>query len=241
MQFIVLDSKEEASAKAAEIVKEIIKNKPDAVLGLATGSTPLGLYGELIKAYKAGELDFSNVTTVNLDEYVGIGGDHDQSYRYFMDHNLFNHININKENTHVPHGDTKDPAAEAKRYEELLLSLPPQDVQILGVGQNGHIAFNEPAENLTLPTHVETLTDDTIEANSRFFQRKEDVPTKAITMGIRCIMRAKTIILIATGEAKQEAVKNLMNDYISANNPSSVLKLHDNAIIITDKAAYGDN
>ncbi|MFB0918224.1 MAG: glucosamine-6-phosphate deaminase [Clostridiaceae bacterium] len=240
MKFLVLETKEEVAVKAADIVSEVIKNNPKAVLGLATGSSPLGLYAELVKRYKAGELDFSGITSVNLDEYVGLSEDHDQSYRYFMNTNLLDLVNINKENTHVPHGNTDNPEEEARKYNELLESLPPQDIQVLGIGINGHIGFNEPSDNLVVPTHAENLTENTINANARFFEKVQDVPTKAITMGVGNIMRAKKIILIATGENKREAMRRLRDEYVSANNPSSVLKLHDDTIILMDRAAYGE-
>ncbi len=237
MKFNVLPSYEDISTYAAELVKQVVEEKNDAILGLATGSSPIGLYKELIKLNKEGEIDFKNVITVNLDEYIGLAGDHHQSYRYFMNDNLFNHVNIDKKNTYVPDGVAKDLNESAKKYEELVKSLGTIDVQILGIGANGHIGFNEPADELVLSTHVTDLTAETIKANARFFETEKDVPTEAITMGLGLIMQAKKIILIASGENKAEAIKALSDDMISTRIPATLLKFHPDVTILLDKEA----
>lgn len=237
MKFKIFETYEEASAYSAELLAEVIRTKRDAVLGLATGSSPEGMYKEIIRRYEAGDVDFSQVKSVNLDEYVGLTGDHDQSYRYFMDTHLFNHVNINKANTHVPQGVGQDLAALAKAYDELIENLGGIDVQVLGIGANGHIGFNEPEHELHLKTHVAELKPETIEANARFFESREDVPTKAVTMGIGAILSAKKIILIASGESKAEAVKALEDDFISTHVPATLLKLHADVTVVLDQEA----
>lgn len=219
------------SKRAARIMREQIEKKPDSVLGLATGSTPVGMYKELYDA------DFSRVITVNLDEYVGLDGTHDQSYRYFMDNNLFYHTNIKPENTHVPDGTSRDAESECKRYDELLEKFSPIDMQLLGLGQNGHIGFNEPGESFIPNTHVVELTESTIEANARFFESKSDVPRKAITMGVGAIMQAKCVLMLVSGENKADAVKAAFSGPITPRVPASILQLHPNVILVGDKAA----
>lgn len=237
MRLIIAKNYEELSKKAAEIIVEVINKKPNAVLGLATGSSPVGLYKEMIKMNKNGEIDFSKVTTVNLDEYLGLSGEHPQSYRYFMNEKLFNYINIDKYNTHVPNGLANDAEEENRRYDEKIKELGGTDIQLLGVGSNGHIAFNEPANELVFGTHLTDLTNETIEANSRFFNSKDEVPTKAFTMGLGGIMKAKKILVIASGENKAEAVKGMLKGNITTLLPASILQLHHDVTVIIDEAA----
>ena len=228
----------EMSRVAADIVADVVKNKPNCVLGLATGSTPEGMYAELIAKYQGGELDFSAVTTVNLDEYYPITPENEQSYRYFMNTKLFDHINVDKANTHVPNGNAEDAAAEAARYEAFVRELGGADIQVLGIGRNGHIAFNEPAEELYPATHVTSLTADTVEANARFFESIDQVPTLALTMGMGTILSAKKIIILANGKGKHEAVKTMLSGMVSTNCPASFLNLHADVTLICDTAAY---
>lgn len=237
MNFYVFNTYEEVSAYAAKIVSDVIKAKKDSILGLATGSSPIGLYKELVSMYERGELDFSAVKSVNLDEYVGLNGQHDQSYKYFMNSNLFDHINIDKNNTFIPDGTAENLEESAKQYDHLLEALGYADVQILGIGPNGHIGFNEPAEKLELSTHVTGLKIETIKANARFFESEADVPKKAVTMGIAAILKAKKIILIASGENKAGVVHALEDDYISTNIPATLLKLHPDVSVILDSSA----
>ena len=237
MRLMITESYEELSKAAAEEFAKVIKEKPNAVLGLATGGSPVGMYKELIKMYEKNELDFSKVTTVNLDEYIGLNPEHNQSYRHFMNENLFNHININIANTFVPNGLADNLEVECKEYDKKIMELGGIDIQLLGVGNNGHIAFNEPDEQLSAGTHVISLTENTIEANSRFFENINDVPKKAITMGLGGIMKAKKIILIASGESKAEAIKDLFSGKITTDNPASMLQMHRDVTVIVDKEA----
>lgn len=237
MNLRVVNSYEELSKVAASELSKVIKEKPNAILGLATGGSPIGMYKELIKMYEKKELDFSKVTTVNLDEYIGLNPEHSQSYRYFMNDNLFNHININIANTFVPNGLAKDLEVECKEYDKRIIELGGIDIQLLGVGNNGHIAFNEPDEQLSAGTHVISLTENTIEANARFFDNINDVPRKAITMGVGGIMKAKKIILIASGASKAEAIKGLFSGKITTENPASMLQMHRDVTVIVDKEA----
>ncbi len=239
MRIILCENYEEMSAKAANIFAAQLTLKPDSVLGLATGSTPVGMYKKLIEKNKAGEIDFSNVRTFNLDEYYPIKRDNSQSYFTFMNENLFSHINIDIKNTHVPNGETDNPEEECKNYEKMLNEVGGVDLQVLGIGQNGHIAFNEPDDALFSYTHITDLTKNTIEANSRFFESEKDVPTQAITMGMASIMSAKKIILLANGANKKDAVKELLNDKITTSVPATLLKLHPDVVLICDKDAYG--
>lgn len=237
MKVIITVNYEEMSKKAAEIVKKQIKEKPNTVLGLATGSTPLGMYKHLIEMYKRGEIDFSNVITFNLDEYIGLSPDHPQSYHYFMFHNFFNHINIKKENVHIPNGIAEDLEEECRKYEEEIEKAGGIDLQILGIGINGHIGFNEPDESIETKTHVVTLTEKTINANKRFFKNAEEVPRKAITMGLGSIMKAKKIVLLASGKNKAEAIKETIKGQLTTKVPATVLALHHDVTIIIDKEA----
>ena len=237
MKLIVVENYEELSKVAAQEYANVIKENPKAVLGLATGGSPIGMYKELIKMYENKELDFSNVTTVNLDEYVGLNPEHEQSYRHFMNENLFKHINVDITKTFVPNGLAEDLAAQCKEYDEKIIELGGIDVQLLGIGNNGHIAFNEPDTELSAGTHVISLTQNTIEANARFFDNIDDVPKTAITMGVGGIMKAKKIILIASGESKAEAIKGIFSGKITTENPASMLQMHRDAVVIVDKDA----
>lgn len=237
MDLFIAKNPEEASIKAAEIIRDVILAKEDAVLGLATGSTPIATYQKLVEMNKNGEISFKKIKTVNLDEYIGLKPDHDQSYRYFMDDNLFNHIDIDKNNTHVPSGISDDFEKGTKEYEDLIDSLGRQDVQVLGIGNNGHIAFNEPNDYLELYTHTEELTESTIEANKRFFESADDVPRRAVSMGIGSIFKAKKIIILAFGKAKADAVKALADTRITTQVPATLLKLHPDVTLIVDEEA----
>lgn len=237
MRFIVCDTHEEIARLGADMIEEVMKNKKDAVLGLATGSTPVDMYSELICRYEAGKLDFSAVRSVNLDEYYPLAPDNDQSYRYFMNHNLFDHVNIKKENTNVPDGLAKDPAAFCASYEQMIKDLGGIDIQVLGIGGNGHIAFNEPAEALDPVTHLTDLTPETIAANSRFFESEADVPRRALTMGMGTILNARKILLLATGAAKADAIATLMSGKLTTSCPASLLNLHADVTVICDRAA----
>ncbi len=232
MEIIKVKTYEELSTIAADIIAKQIKEKPDCVLGLATGSSPVGTYRKLAEMCKAGELDFSKVKSVNLDEYVGLPEDNDQSYRYFMNDNLFNHVNIDKANTYVPGGCAEDMEAECKKYDAKIEELGGIDLQLLGIGRNGHIGFNEPADTFSEGTHVVNLTESTIEANSCFFASKEDVPTKAVTMGIGTIMTAKKILLVANGPYKKDIVEAAFRGEITPLVPASILQKHSDVTII---------
>lgn len=237
MNIILCKNYDEMSLRAAKIVAEQIKNKPNSVLGLATGSTPEGMYANLVEMYKKGEISFKNITSVNLDEYYPLDPANDQSYRYFMNYHLFDHVDIDKANTNVPDGTAADPVAEGKRYEALVDSLGGVDLQILGIGRNGHIGFNEPDSKLVLDTHVTDLTASTIAANSRFFASESDVPRQALTMGIGSIFKAKKIVLMVSGVEKKDAVSALFEGYVDTNFPATMLNLHpDVTLICTDDA-----
>ncbi len=237
MRIIHATDYEDMSRKAAAILAAQVQLKPDAVLGLATGSTPIGLYRSLVEQYQAGLLNFSAVRTVNLDEYKGIAPDNDQSYRYFMQDNLFSHVNIKPENTNLPDGLAADPAAECARYEAVIDALGGADIQLLGIGHNGHIGFNEPADDFPTATHVVDLQASTIEANKRFFASADDVPRQAYTMGIGAIMRAKCVLLVASGADKAEIVKRSFTGPVTPRVPASILQLHPNAIVVADADA----
>ena len=228
---------EEMSRKAAGIVSAQIIMKPDCVLGLATGSTPVGLYKQLIEWYRNGDLDFSGVRTVNLDEYKGISRENDQSYYYFMHQNLFDHVNIPAGNTHLPDGMELDSEKECRRYEELIQSMGSVDLQLLGIGHNGHIGFNEPADAFDKLVHCVNLTQSTIEANKRFFASAEEVPRQAYTMGIQTIMRSKKILIIANGEGKADIVRDAFFGPITPMVPASVVQLHNDVTLVADEAA----
>ena len=212
MNYIVVDSYKELSRKAAQIIASVVTLKPDCVLGLATGSSPVGTYDRLVEMYENGELDFSRVTSVNLDEYVSLDGTNDQSYRYFMNKNLFDRVNIDKNRTFVPNGLAADPAAEGEAYDNHIKELGGIDIQLLGIGLDGHIGFNEPDSFFTKETHLVKLHESTIEANSRFFASRDEVPTTAITMGMSSIMQARRVLLIANGAKKKEIMENYLNN-----------------------------
>ena len=238
MKVIVCKNYEEVSEKSAEIVASVMKGNPNAVLGLATGSTPEGMYAKLVEMNQKGEIDFSGITTVNLDEYYPISPDNDQSYRYFMNKNLFDHVNIDKAKTNVPNGAAPDGNAEAERYEAYVRSLGGADIQVLGIGRNGHIAFNEPDTELVPVTHVTSLTEDTIDANARFFASAADVPTHALTMGMGTILSAKKIIILANGKNKHDAVMQMLRGTVTTSCPASFLNLHDDVVLVCDEACY---
>ena len=227
----------ELSRKAANIISAQIIMKPSCVLGLATGTSPIGIYNQLVEWYKKGDLDFSEVSTVNLDEYIGLDASNTQSYRYFMNSNLFDRVNIDKLNTNVPNGMATDLEGECDSYDSLIHSLGGIDLQLLGLGHNGHIGFNEPGESFEKGTHIVDLSESTINANARLFERKEDVPKRAITMGIRTIMQAGTVLLVASGEDKADIVRDAFWGKITSQVPASVLQLHKNLIIVADEAA----
>ena len=225
------------SRKAANIVSAQVIMKPNCVLGLATGSTPIGLYKQLVEWYNKGDLDFSEVMTVNLDEYKGLSRDNDQSYYYFMHQNLFDHVNIPAENTHLPNGMEPDSQKECQEYTDLIQSLGGVDLQLLGIGHNGHIGFNEPGEAFDKQVHCVNLTQSTIEANKRFFASADDVPKQAYTMGIKTIMQAKKILIVASGEDKAEIVRDAFFGPITPKVPASVLQLHNDVTLVADEAA----
>ena len=237
MRLIVTKNYEEMSKVAAKEMAEDIKRNPEIVLGLATGGTPVGMYKELIRMYNEGELDFSKVTSINLDEYVGLSGDHDQSYRYFMNTNLFDHINIDKNNTFVPNGLAENVEEECMAYDSRIQDMGGIDLQLLGLGANGHIGFNEPGEALSVGTHLTDLKESTIEANARFFDSIDDVARKAITMGLGGIMKAKKIMVIASGEGKAEVVKAMMSGKITTEIPATMLQMHRDVVLIVDEDA----
>ncbi len=237
MRLIVCENYEEVSKEAAKLFAAQVYMKPNSILGLATGSTPVGMYKILAEMNKNGEISFKDCKSFNLDEYYPLAPDHDQSYRYFMNTNFFDHIDIDKANTRVPDGLAKDPNEAGKAYDAAIDAAGGVDIQILGIGQNGHIAFNEPDEKLVCGTHLTSLTESTINANARFFEKKEDVPTQAVTMGMASIMKAKTILLLATGKAKNQALTELLDDKITTANPATLLKVHPNVIVICDKDA----
>lgn len=225
------------SRKAANIISAQVIMKPDCVLGLATGSSPIGTYEQLIDWYNKGDLDFSKVSSVNLDEYRGLGPDHAQSYRYFMNTNFFDHINIDKSRTFVPDGLTSDVDKFCEDYDKLIEDMGGVDLQLLGLGRNGHIGFNEPSDVFARGTHCIDLTPSTIDANKRFFESEDDVPRQALTMGIRNIMMAKKIVVVVSGEDKAEALKEAVYGPITPQLPGSILQLHPDVIIIADEAA----
>lgn len=238
MKIIKTADYNEMSRKAANLIGAQVIMKPDCILGLATGSSPIGTYKELIKRCEEGDLDFSQVQSVNLDEYKGLSRDNDQSYYYFMNHNLFDHINIDKANTHVPNGMESDAEKECASYEELIKSLGGIDLQLLGLGHNGHIGFNEPAEEFDKVTHCVDLQESTIEANKRFFASADDVPRQAYTMGIGTIMSAKKIVVVVSGEDKADIVKRAFSGPITPSVPASILQMHPDVTVICDAAAY---
>ena len=237
MQIYRAKDYEDMSKKAANIIASQVVLKPDCVLGLATGSTPIGAYKNLVEKYEQGDLDFSQVTTVNLDEYKGLPRENDQSYYYFMHDNLFDHVNVKPENTHLPDGTKEDANEECARYEELIRSLGGQDLQLLGLGHNGHIGFNEPDTVFEKTTHCVDLQDRTIEANKRFFASADDVPKQAYTMGIGTIMQSKKILVVVSGEDKADTVAKAFFGPVTPEVPASILQFHKDVILVADEAA----
>ena len=238
MKVAIVKDKKAMGKAAAKLIAAEMKLKAHYVLGLATGSTPLPLYEEMVRLNKAGDLDFSTVLSFNLDEYVGLPGTHDQSYRYFMDQNLFDHVNINKKSTHVPDGMARDLEAHCIEYEAMIDDCGGIDYQVLGIGSNGHIAFNEPGSSIASRTRVVSLTKNTIKDNARFFKKIEDVPTKAISMGIGTILEAQNIVLLATGANKADAVAQALEGPITCMVPASALQLHPSVTwVLTEDAA----
>lgn len=235
MKIIVTKDYEEMSAKAYEIMKSVA-TKGNVILGLATGSSPIGLYKNMIADCKAGNVSYKDIKTVNLDEYVGLDDKSDQSYVYFMNHNLFNYIDIDKKNTFLPNGMADDMYAESERYTNLLKGMQ-QDIQVLGLGSNGHIGFNEPGTSFDSTTHVVELKESTRRDNARFFQSLDEVPTHAITMGIANIMNAKKVLMIANGENKADAVKALVEGEMNENCPASALQKHADFVLVLDEKA----
>ena len=237
MEIVICKTKEEASRKAAAMITAAVKANPKIVLGLATGSTPVGMYKEMIKAVKAKEVSYSQVRTWNLDEYLGLAGTHDQSYRYFMNTNLFDSIDIKKSNTHVLNGLAKDWRKEVKAYEAAIKKAGGIDIQVLGIGSDGHIAFNEPGSSLSSRTRLVSLTPQTIKDNSRFFKTAADVPKQALSMGVGSIMEAKKIILLAFGKNKADAVAAAVEGGVSQFCTASALQMHEDAWFFCDEEA----
>ena len=225
------------SRKAANIISAQVILKPDSVLGLATGSTPIGTYQQLAKWCDKGDCDFSQVSTYNLDEYRGLSHDDPQSYHYFMRENFFNHVNIDINNTHVPDGANPDAEAACSEYDRIVAAAGYPDLQLLGIGNNGHIGFNEPADCFSKGTHCVDLTESTIKANSRLFEREEDVPRQAYTMGVQTIMYARMILVVANGAAKAQAVHDMCYGPVTPSCPASILQLHTNCVVVADEEA----
>ncbi len=237
MKFIIAEDYDAMSRAAANVIAGYVTSHPDCVLGLATGSTPIGLYGCLVKDYEAGVLSFKDVTSFNLDEYRGLDPQHNQSYRYFMEHNLFSHVDIEAARTHVPDGACPDAQAACAAYEQAIAEAGGLGLQLLGLGHNGHIGFNEPAPDFPKYTHCVTLTESTINANSRLFDSIDDVPREAYTMGIGTIMAAKEILVVASGADKAEIVHRAFFGPVTPDVPASVLQFHPNVTVIVDKEA----
>lgn len=236
MKIQIFDDYSSLSRRGAEILCNVVLEKPCAILGLATGSSPVGIYQEITTKVKNGEVSFKEVTTVNLDEYLGLSGSHPQSYRHFMEERLFRQIDLPLSQTYLPQGDGENPLESCREYDRLLERLP-RDFQLLGLGRNGHIAFNEPSESFSRSTRLVALTKSTIEANSRFFAPEEKMPTKAITMGIKQIFSASKILLVATGKSKARAVEMMVKGEITPFCPASVLQLHRDVTVLLDKEA----
>ena len=237
MKIYVEKDYDTVSKKAAQLVIDQIKAKGDSILGLATGSSPIGMYDYLVKSYESGQITFKDIRTINLDEYRGLTPDNINSYRYFMNEHLFSRVDIDMANTHVPNGVADDPKEECQSYEAMLHSLGYADLQVLGLGENGHIGFNEPGTPFTEETHLVDLTESTIQANSRLFESIDDVPRQAYSMGIQSIMRAKHILLIVSGAAKAEALAQVINGPVTETVPGSVLQTHPDVTVICDQAA----
>lgn len=237
MKIIKTSDYEHMSRMAADQISAQVIMKPDCVLGLATGSSPIGTYEELIRRYENGDLDFSEVTSINLDEYKGLSPKNDQSYRYFMNEHLFNHINIRPQCTYVPNGLEKDSDKACKEYNDIIAQAGGIDLQLLGLGHNGHIGFNEPSTSFEKETHCVDLTQSTIDANTRFFASKDEVPKQAYTMGIKTIMQAKKVVVVVSGKDKAEIVKKAFFGPVTPEVPASVLQLHSNVVLVGDEDA----
>lgn len=240
MKIIEVKNYQQMSQKAAELIINKVRSQPAIHLGLATGGTPIGTYSQLIEDHRENGTSYRKTITFNLDEYIGLSGKNPNSYRYYMDKQLFNHIDIKKTNTHIPQGDAANMGKECLRYEQVIDDLGGIDLQILGIGSNGHIGFNEPGTSFQSKTHIVDLASSTIEANARFFERQEEVPTKAITMGISTIMKSKAILLLISGKVKRDALQHLLYDEVTESFPASVLKNHPCVTIIADEAAVAD-
>jgi len=237
MRIIIEVNYQSMSKKAALLVASQVNLKPDSVLGLATGDTPLGMYRELIKMYQRGEIDFSEVITFNLDEYYRLPSDNPQSYHYYMEENFFKHVNLHPRNTHIPDGMAEDIEKECVDYEERIRRSGGIDLQVLGIGSNGHVGFNEPGEQLNVTTHLVDLSEETIKSNSRFFNSPEEVPKKAISVGMATILKASRIILLASGTSKAEAIKQTVSGHVDTRVPSSLLQTHPEVTLIVDQEA----
>lgn len=237
MRIIKAKDYNDMSKKAAGVIASQVTLNPDSVLGLATGSTVEGLYSTLADWYSQGTLDFSKIKSVNLDEYVGLSQDHDQSYYYFMNTNLFSKINVDLKNVNLPDGMAKDTDAECKRYDGVIDELGGTDIQLLGLGHNGHIGFNEPMDEFKKGTHCVELTQDTISSNARFFESENEVPRKALTMGIKNIMQAKKVLLCVSGKAKSEILKEVLTGPVIPQVPGSILQLHSDLVVVADEDA----
>ena len=240
MKVIVTNSYDETCAVIANMIKELVNAKPDAKLGLATGGTPVPIYKKLIEMNKAGEVDFSRVHTVNLDEYRGLPRTNEQSYWYFMHDNLFNHVNIKPERINLPNGENLDAQAACTEYNEILHSVGAIDLQLLGIGTDGHIGFNEPADHFPLETHCVELEESTIEDNKRFFANKDEVPRQAYTMGIKTIMQAKKVLMVANGKNKAEIIKKAFFGPVTPEVPASILQMHPDFILVADEDALSE-
>ena len=240
MKLIVVDHAYDMGIEAARLIASVVRLKSDAVLGLATGSAPLGACRELIRMHREEKLDFSRVRSINLDEYIGLSGEHPQSYRFFMRENLFSHINIHPENTYIPDGLAADIEAECRAYDARLRALGFCDLQLLGIGVNAHIAFNEPSDHLIADSHEVRLSEETLDANQRFFDTRDEVPQKAITMGMRGILSARRIVLLASGKAKAQAIKDTLTGPVTPQVPASVIQLHPEVTVIADKEALSE-
>ena len=240
MEVIIQKNYQQMSKVAAQIVVEVLNTKPNAVLGMATGSTPLGLYQELVRLHKEEQLDFSRVTTFNLDEYVGLPANHPQSYHYFMHEHFFRHVNIPAQNINIPSGTTSNYPAFCQWYEKRIAECGGIDVQILGIGSDGHIAFNEPTSSLSSRTRLKTLSKQTIDDNARFFERREDVPVYAITMGVGTILDARKLVLVASGNGKAKAIAQAVEGPVTSMATASAIQLHRDAVVIVDAQAAAE-
>ena len=240
MEVVIQRDYEQMSKVAAQIVSEVLNAKPNAVLGMATGSTPLGLYQELVRLHREEQLDLSRVTTFNLDEYVGLRMDHPQSYHYFMHEHFFRHVNIPRQNINIPSGTTSNYPAFCEWYEQRIAQCGGIDLQILGIGSDGHIAFNEPTSSLSSRTRLKTLSEQTIDDNARFFERREDVPIYAITMGVGTILDARKLVMVASGKAKARAIAQAVEGPVTSMVTASAIQLHRDATVVVDEQAAGE-